>query len=113
VRYAFVRGLELTHPLDVPQYPTADHIIEYLKAYVKQFDLDKHFKLGLKVERLERSADDRQWTLRLIDKSSQTVVKNFDKVIVATGPFNTAFVPKVPGLEAFKGEIIHAQAYKE
>ena len=98
---------------DVPDYPSADDIVKYLKAYVDRFDLRKSFRFGFRTERLERSADGTQWTIKLKDRTGQYMTQDFDKVIVATGPYQSPFIPTVPGSGNFQGKILHSQAFKE
>ena len=37
----------------------------------------------------------------------------FDKVMVATGPFRSAVMPDIPGMKDFKGEMIHIKDYRQ
>jgi cation diffusion facilitator CzcD-associated flavoprotein CzcO len=38
--------------------------------------------------------------------------EEFDRVLVTTGPFSRPFVPKLEGIENYKGETMHSQQYK-
>ena len=49
----------------------------------------------------------------LKNNSSQTNVHEFDKVMVATGPFRSTIIPDIPGMKEFKGEIMHIKDYRQ
>lgn len=36
----------------------------------------------------------------------------FEKVLVATGPFNRPHIPSILGMETFNRKVMHARAYK-
>lgn len=36
-----------------------------------------------------------------------------ERLIVANGMFHIPFIPKIPGLENFKGKVVHSHSYKE
>jgi dimethylaniline monooxygenase (N-oxide forming) len=61
---------------------------------------------------LDRDKEDFSWCvqLRLDDGTERS--ERFDKVLVATGPYARPFTPKIPGIERFRGQLMHVQAYK-
>ena len=79
-----------------------DDLIEYLRRYAEQHELD--LRTGTRVERIER--DDDAWRL----ETSQGPL-HAEAVIVATGYNGTPFVPDWPGREGFTGELIHSSEY--
>jgi putative flavoprotein involved in K+ transport len=83
-RYSGLPGLPF--PGDPDGYPTRDEVVAYLERYAETFDLP--VELESEVERLERGEDGR---FRLT-VGERTIVA--DQVVVATGPFQTPFVPK-------------------
>lgn len=120
---------------DVPDYATAQQVADYMHAYAKHFNLEKHFRLNTTLEYISPSTSpspsassstiepiessvhnattgtSTKWDVRVKDESGVRV-ETFDKVLVTTGPFGKAYLPDTPGQEDFKGEIIHAQSYK-
>ena len=86
-------------------------MVKYLQAYASHFDLLKRCRLGVNVDRLQRSSDGSQWELCLSDKTGSHMAK-FDKVLFATGPYNVPYTPRVPGMESFRGKLLHSQAFK-
>ncbi len=84
-RYSALGGLPF--PGDPNGYPTRDEVIGYLEHYAETFELP--VELNSEVKKLERS-DDGRFGLEL-DRRTITA----DQVVVATGPFQTPYVPKL------------------
>ena len=77
---------EAPFPGDPDDYPTRDDVIAYLERYVESFELPIEFNSN--VRRL--SQDDGRFVLEL---DGRTITA--DQVVVATGPFQTPYVPKL------------------
>jgi putative flavoprotein involved in K+ transport len=84
-RYSGLPGLPF--PGDREGYPSRDEVIAYLERYAETFDLP--IELNSEVKTLELGDDGR---LRL-EVGGRTI--SADQVVVATGPFQTPFVPKL------------------
>ena len=83
-RFSALPGLPF--PGDPDGYPTRDEVIAYLERYAETFDLP--IELSREVRRL--SQDDDRFVL---DLDGQT--RASDHVVVATGPFQAPYVPKI------------------
>jgi len=83
-RYSSLPGLPF--PGDPDGYPTRDEVIAYLERYAQTFDLP--IELNSEVRRLFDEGG--RFVLEL---DGRTVTA--DQVVVATGPFQTPFVPEV------------------
>ena len=94
----------LPFPGDPDGYPTRDEVIAYLEHYVETFDLS--IELHSEVTALER--DDAEG-FRL-EVNGRTITA--DQVVVATGPFQKPFVPKLA--EKLSGDVFqtHAVGYR-
>ena len=101
-RYSALPGLPF--PSDPDGYPTRDEVIAYLKRYAETFDLP--VELESEVKQLQRG-DDGRFRLE-VDGRTTTA----DQVVVATGPFQTPYVPKLA--EKLSGELFqtHAVGYR-
>jgi len=84
-RYSALPGLPF--PGDPDGYPTRDEVIAYLESYGETFELPVELKS--EVKKLERGDDGR---FRL-EVDGRTLAA--EQVVVATGPFQTPFVPKL------------------
>jgi putative flavoprotein involved in K+ transport len=83
-RYSGLPGLPF--PGDPDGYPTRDEVIAYLERYAETFELP--VELNSNVRRL--SAKDGRFVL---DVDGRTITA--DQVVVATGPFQAPYVPKL------------------
>ena len=101
-KYDGLPGLEF--PGDPDGYPTRDEVIAYLESYAEAFELP--VGLSSDVKKLDRGGDGR-FRLELGEESITA-----GQVVVATGPFQTPYVPKLAerlGREVFQ---LHAVRYR-
>ncbi len=77
-------------------YPPGRTILDYLHRYAEMFGLIPRIRFGTRVERLSR--DGTGW---LVGHAGTT--ERFEKVVVATGRFQSPAIPAVPGLDTFAG----------
>jgi dimethylaniline monooxygenase (N-oxide forming) len=86
---------DLAHGTDVV-YPSGGDILDYLHRYAEAFDLVRRIRFGTRVEVL--SSGDAGWLVR-----HSGTTERFDRVVVATGRFQSPSVPTVSGLDTFAG----------
>jgi putative flavoprotein involved in K+ transport len=101
-RYSALPGLPF--PGDPEGYPTRDEVIAYLEQYAETFDLP--IELNSEVKKLELD-DDGRFHLE-VDGRRITV----DQVVVATGPFQAPYVPKLAERLAEDVFQTHAVGYR-
>jgi len=83
-RYDSLPGMEF--PGDPDRYPTRDEVADYLTDYAREFDLPVELNSRVRAVRRQNGGygvelDDRAYEAR--------------QVVVATGPFQTPFVPRI------------------
>jgi putative flavoprotein involved in K+ transport len=102
-RYSALPGLPF--PGDPDGYPTRDEVIAYLENYAESFGLP--VELNGDVEELDRGGGG---SFRL-EAGGRAITA--DQVVVATGPFQTAYVPKLN--EKLSGDLFqtHAVGYRQ
>jgi putative flavoprotein involved in K+ transport len=83
------------------RWPSRDHVVEYLRRYADHHALD--VRTGVEVQMIEREGA--EWVVRT---DAGTI--GAERVVVATGHSNVAFVPDWPG--AFAGGIVHSSEYR-
>jgi putative flavoprotein involved in K+ transport len=83
-RYDSLPGMEF--PGDPDRYPTRDEVAEYLTDYVRRFDLP--LELGSRARAVRRIDDG--YAVQLDDRSYHA-----HQVVIATGPFQTPFIPAI------------------
>jgi putative flavoprotein involved in K+ transport len=101
-RFSALPGLPF--PGDPDGYPTRDEVIAYLERYAETFDLPIEF--NGEVKKLELG-EDRRFRLEL---DGRTITA--DQVVVATGPFQAPYVPKLAERLADDVFQTHAVGYR-
>jgi putative flavoprotein involved in K+ transport len=101
-RYSALPGLPF--PGDPDGYPTRDEVIAYLERYAETFQLP--IELSSEVKRLDRGNDGR-FRLELPHRTIGA-----EQVVVATGPFQSAYVPKLAGRLGADVYHTHATGYR-
>jgi putative flavoprotein involved in K+ transport len=102
-RYSALPGLPFAG--DPDGYPTRDEVIAYLERYAETFELP--LELNSEVTRLDRG-DDGRFRLAVGERAIIS-----DQVVVATGPFQTPYVPKFG--QMLTGDLFqtHAVGYRQ
>jgi putative flavoprotein involved in K+ transport len=101
-RYSGLPGLSF--PGDPEGYPRRDEVIAYLERYAETFDLP--IELNSEVKKLEVGDDGRL----CLEVDGRTI--SADQVVVATGPFQRPFVPKLADRLADDVFQTHAVGYR-
>lgn len=83
-RYDSLPGMEF--PGDPDRYPTRDEVADYLTDYAREFDLP--VELNSRVRAVRRQSDG--YVVELENRAYEA-----RQVVVATGPFQTPFVPRI------------------
>ena len=105
-------------PKEWPNYVHHRIFMNYLEMYAKEFDLEPYIKLNTKVERLSKTDDHTEtgrWTVRYTrnsDGSELTNEETFDAVMICNGHHAKPAIPKIPGMEKFKGVKVHSGDYR-
>jgi dimethylaniline monooxygenase (N-oxide forming) len=111
-----------------PKFWTAEEYLDYVEAFAKKFDLVKHIKFLHNVLTVRKDASTGKWMVTAkggygcsgvyrcddvpADPNAEPFTLAFDGVCVCAGTNNYASLPKFPGQERFKGEIIHSEHYR-
>ena len=80
---------DLDHETDVV-FPSNQDILDYLHRFAEMFDLTSRIRFGTTVEQVSRSG--REWRVE-----HSGVSELFDRVVVASGRFQTPAIPAVAG----------------
>jgi indole-3-pyruvate monooxygenase len=90
-------------PKDWGRYPSRDQVVDYLERYQRHFELRPHF--GQMVTRLERVDDG--WETTTSDEAWRS-----RNVVVATGRTRVPVRPTWPGMNEFRGAVLHSSEYR-
>jgi putative flavoprotein involved in K+ transport len=100
-RYDSLPGLAF--PGDPDRYPTRDEVAAYLTDYAARFDLP--VELDSRVRKVRRADDG--YVVELDDRAYEA-----EQVVIATGPFQTPFVPTVADDVGDDVVQLHSTAYR-
>lgn len=89
------------------RYAEAPEIFQYIQSLIQKFDLKKYIQFNQQVTKTQYDEDSCHWHLVL--KNGQKIEAQF--VIYASGPLHIAQIPKIKGIEKFKGEVFHSSAW--
>ncbi|MDX1628684.1 MAG: ArsO family NAD(P)H-dependent flavin-containing monooxygenase [Fulvivirga sp.] len=90
-------------PKDVEEYPTKKHVIKYLQAY------EKRYNLPIKRPVCVRSVTKNGHKFIILTDHEELEAKT---VISATGTWKKPFIPDYEGIESFNGLQLHSAHYK-
>ena len=90
-------------PKSAPRYPPREQVVLYLKAYAAEHHIEP--RLGVSVQAVRRKGD-----RFAVETSAGTMAPRI--VVMATGYNGVPTLPSLPGLESFRGTVVHASAYK-
>ena len=96
----------LDHPMPraFPAYPDHRQCLDYLRSYVRRFDLAPHIRLGTAVERVE-PAEGGGWLVH-----AGGTARHHAGVVIANGHNHVPRWPAIPG--TCSGTLLHAADYK-
>ena len=91
-----------------------EEIHTYIRSMIEDFDLRREIQFDSEVVAASYDAGTQRWNLEIrhsSDGSSSALTVN--AVITATGLLNIPRVPEIPGLDLFRGEIIHSARWPD
>ena len=82
----------------------------YLDRYVAHFDIKRHIQFNCLVKNIKKLDKGFEITFEKEYKSFHT--EHFDNLAICSGQFQKANIPKIKGIDAFPGKILHSSEYK-
>ena len=93
---------------------TAAEILSYMDEVIDDNDLRRHIRYGHKITAARWSSADSQWTIEGVRSDTGEAVKftaNFLWMCQGYYRHEKGYTPDWPGMEAFKGKIVHPQTW--
>ena len=123
-RYPGVRSDSDMHTLGYRFKPwTADKsiadgpaILDYLRETIDENNLSEKIQYNQHVTKAEWSTEKNSWTLSVLDKVSNTVKTfscNFLFMCSGYYSYKQGFTPEFPGIDQFKGKVVHPQFWQQ
>ena len=101
-------------PSETPLFPSPSQVDKYLVEYAKKFGLDSHIRLNHKVEFVRcLESLNKSWEVRFRNMQTNEInTEIFDYLIVASGSFQSPYIPKHLNVEGFKGLVLHSSKFR-
>ena len=90
-------------------YRLQPEVLNYLESFAKRYDLEKDISTATEVEGAAWDSGTNCWHVELAD--GRKVTARF--VVTALGLLSKPNMPPFPGLETFKGELVHTSRWAE
>lgn len=101
------------YPDGTEEFPDRETIWNYLDTYADQFDVKKYIKylhMVLKVQPFQGE----KWKVIVKDLANNKIEKQiFDAVVVCNGHDFAPRIPKIEGIENFKGKVMHSHDFRK
>lgn len=89
-------------------YASSEEIWQYFKDTATKYDLEKYVQLKTTVESATWDEESGQWKLRILTPEGIHVDDWCDILISGSGVLNSWRYPNIPGLDLFKGQLMHS-----
>ncbi|XP_010530443.1 PREDICTED: probable indole-3-pyruvate monooxygenase YUCCA11 [Tarenaya hassleriana] len=101
----------MAYPKGTPTFMPKSDFVRYLERYVSHFGIKPLCERN--VESAEFNPRAQRWFVRVMNRASgEHEIYTGRFLVVATGENADGFIPKVDGLDGFKGKCIHSSMYK-
>ncbi|NEO37001.1 MAG: NAD(P)-binding domain-containing protein [Moorea sp. SIOASIH] len=94
-------------PDDYPDFPTPEQMMEYLRSFANKFGLEERVRCGITLRAIERKADGKYDVV-----TNDSTYRDYDFVVLCTGLHGEPNMPALPGLDLFRGKVLHGSKYK-
>ncbi|CAL5202669.1 unnamed protein product [Lathyrus oleraceus] len=101
----------MSHPPSGPTYLTKDQFLQYIDKYVDHFVIKPRYYRVVESAMYDEVRS--KWTIEAKNTFEGTLeVYRAKFLVIASGENSEDFIPNVPGLGKFKGEVVHSKNYK-
>jgi cation diffusion facilitator CzcD-associated flavoprotein CzcO len=95
------------------EYATGPEIRRYWQSVARKYDLYSKIRFRTKVLGAYWQPQDAQWRLKTEDlETGQLSDETFDFVVTCIGHFNKWKIPAYPGIDKYKGILMHSSGWK-
>jgi len=93
-------------------YAGSAEIQQYFERFANKYDLSKYCKVNHKVTKAAWQEKEGKWALEILDiKGASTIHDDCDILINASGVLNAWKWPDIPGLQSYKGPLLHTAVW--
>lgn len=95
---------------------TADEILKYMGEVIDENDLGRHIRYHHEVGSASWSSNDNRWTITATETDTgraRTFTANFLWMCQGYYKFEQGYTPEWPGMDTYRGQIVHPQTWPE
>ncbi|MCJ8742551.1 hypothetical protein PDJAM_G00083300 [Pangasius djambal] len=102
----------------LPSFLTHWDVQQYLEAYCKSHDITPHIKFNTMVEEVKPISMETdkggpvRWEVISRGMHGGHSTQTFDSVFICSGHYSVPHLPSIPGIEHFKGKVMHSHSYR-
>ncbi|KAG6461787.1 senecionine N-oxygenase isoform X3 [Manduca sexta] len=96
-------------------YLPAKDMLAFLQLYSDKHGVTKHIKFNHHVQLVipKTGPSGELWDVTFKDMTTNiSETREYDYVFVCNGHYNTPFIPSIPGLKEFEGDVMHSHDYR-
>lgn len=104
----------------LPSFLPHQEVQRYLDSYCDSHNIRPHVRFNTVVEEvspvvMETEGEEARttWKVTSSDASGSQRTETFDSVFVCSGHYSDPYVPNIPGIENFKGAVLHSHSYRQ
>ena len=95
----------------IPSFAPRPILHDYITTRASKYNVRKYIKFNTRVENV--TFEDEKFKVSVWNKPDNHVsTEEFDFVVVATGHFSVPSIPEYPGMNAFRGRILHSHDFR-
>ncbi|KAJ9643168.1 uncharacterized protein PV06_05556 [Exophiala oligosperma] len=95
-------------------YATSQEIHRYWKKVVAKYDCMRHIKLNHQIVKAQWDESQGKWQVQVKNTQDGSIIDDScDVLLSATGALNDWKWPQIPGLQDFKGSLLHSASWDE
>ncbi|XP_020213694.1 probable indole-3-pyruvate monooxygenase YUCCA10 [Cajanus cajan] len=101
----------MPHPPSAPTFLSKEDFLQYIDTYIAHFNINPLYSRFVESAKYDQVGD--KWRVEAkntLEDKVEVYVAKF--LVIATGENSEGYIPNVPGLESFEGEIVHSKYYK-
>lgn len=92
-------------------YSRQPTILDYLKACSERFGIRRHVRFGTEVLGADYDEPSKTWLVASRCPDGHVTTERFNVLVCAVGQLNRPAIPKIPGLDSFRGETVHTATW--
>lgn len=95
-------------------FSCSDEILEYWKRVAQKYDVRKHIHFNRRCNEARWNNTTNLWTVQIQDLlTGNTFEDSADVLMTGTGLLNEWKWPSIPGLQCYKGQLLHSASWDE